>query len=232
MPYLPLRSPAGSTGLPSELTFGSFLVYSPRGSGETSVRSRGVVHSIKTDGAGPADERMIEYAVRRLVEALEGSAACLTPLFRLRPLLVPMPPSAPVLPGGLWVPRRICEALVARGLGARAAPLLARRYAIPKSAYAARGERPTVRVHRDSLEVRGARALSAEPILLVDDVVTKGAAIMGAAEAISTAMPACEITAFALVRTMGLVADIENLVEPCVGTIRISGTAGDLRREP
>ncbi|MBK8596373.1 MAG: hypothetical protein IPN83_12500 [Holophagales bacterium] len=66
----------------------------------------------------------------------------------------------------------------------------------------------------------------------MDDVVTKGAAIMGAAEAISTAMPACEITAFALVRTMGFVSDIDRLVDPCVGTIRFIGTGGDVQREP
>lgn len=175
---------------------------------------------------------MIEVAIRRLVEELEGSAICLAPLFRLKPLLVPMPPSAPVLPGGLWVPKRICEALVARGLGARVAPLLVRRYAIPKSAYAAQGKRPTVKIHSESLEVREGRALSTEPILLVDDVVTKGAALMGAASALAEAMPACDITAFALVRTMGLVLDVERLREPCLGLIRKNSEATDVQREP
>ena len=218
--------------MPSELTFGSFLVYSPKGSGEASILSQSVIRSIKADGAGPGNERIIDFAVRRLVEELDGSAACLHRLFRQKPLLVPMPPSAPVLSGGLWVPKRICEALVAHGLGARVAPLLARRYAIPKSAYASQGKRPTVKIHEASLEVLGARALAATPILLVDDVITKGAALMGAGIVLGGAMPACEIVAFALVRTMGLIPDVEKLVEPCFGTIRMVPTSGDVHRSP
>ena len=175
---------------------------------------------------------MIDFAIRRLVEELGGSAACLNPLFQQKPLLVPVPPSAPVLRGGLWIPRRICEALVARGLGTRVAPLLDRRYAIPKSAYAAQGKRPTVKVHGASLDVQGARGLAAEPILLVDDVITRGAALFGAAAALVAAMPACDIAAFALVRTMGFVPDVERLVDPCIGTIRIEPTTGDVHREP
>jgi hypothetical protein len=232
MPYLPLRSPAGSTGLPSELTFGSFLVYSPKGSGEASILSQSVVRSIKADGAGPGNERMIDFAVRRLVEELERSATCLHPIFQHKPMLVPVPPSAPVLRGGLWIPKRICEALLAHGLGSRATPLLGRRYAIPKSAYAAQGKRPTVKVHEASLEVQGTRGLAAEPILLVDDVVTKGAALFGAAAALAALMPACDLAAFALVRTMGFVPDIDRLVSPCIGTIRMEPMTGDVHREP
>lgn len=216
----------------SELTFGSFLVYSPRGSGEASVLSQGVIRSIKADGAGPGNERMIDFTVRRLVEELERTAAWLHPIFQQKPLLVPVPPSAPVLPGGLWIPKRICEALVSRGLGTRVTPLLDRRYAIPKSAYAAQGKRPTVKVHEASIEVQGARGLTAEPILLVDDVVTKGAALFGAAAALAARMPACDLAAFALVRTMGFVPDLDRLVSPCIGTIRMEPMTGDVNREP
>jgi hypothetical protein len=38
------------------------------------------------------------------------------------------------------------------------------------------------------------------------------------------------LTAFALVRTMGLRPDVERVVDPCVGTIRRHGSGAD--REP
>ncbi len=89
-----------------------------------------------------------------------------------------------------------------------------------------------MKVHEASLEVKGARGLAAGPILLVDDVITKGAALFGAAAALAALMPACDIAAFALVRTMGFVPDIDRLVSPCNGTIRMEPTAGDVYREP
>lgn len=191
-----------------------------------------MIRSIKADGPGPGDERMIDFAIRRLVEELGAGAACLAPLFRARPILVPVPPSAPVLAGGLWIPRRICEEMRARGLGTDVVPLLRRRHAIPKSAYAPPGKRPTLRTHEDSLELSGAPPMAAERLLLVDDVVTKGAALLGAASVLSAAMAGCELSAFALVRTMGLVPDVERLVDPCLGKVARTPDGLDAHREP
>jgi hypothetical protein len=42
--------------------------------------------------------------------------------------------------------------------------------------------------------------------------------------------PDARIAAFALIRTMGLVAEIGRMVAPCVGTIR--WRRGDAQREP
>jgi len=216
----------------SELTFGSLLVYSPRGSGEVSVRSRGVVRSIKTDGPAPGGEGMIEYAVRRLAEELSKCARALSPLFREDLLLVPVPSSAPVLPGGLWVPKRICEALVASGFGSRVAPILTRTHAIPKSAFAGQGKRPGLGVHEASLAVAGRSLFAGEPVLLVDDVVTKGTALLAAARVVSAARPGSEVSAFALVRTMGLLPDVERILDPCLGRISLTGMPPEAHREP
>lgn len=206
--------------MPSSIDVGSFLVYSPRGTGETSVRSREIVGHVKNDGPGPfPPERMIDFAVRRLAEELAGS-----PLASFLPpgaTLVPVPRSAPIKDAhALWVPRRIADGLVSRGIGAAVQPLLIRMSAVRKSAWSSPGNRPTLEDLVASLDVAPTRPLNApDEILLVDDVVTKGATLLAAANVLSRAFPNARIRAFALIRTMGLVPDVDQILSPCTGTI-------------
>ena len=208
--------------MPSSLDFGSFLIYSPRGTGETSVRSREIVGHVKNDGPGPfPPERMIDFAVRRLTEELPGS-----PLASFLPpgaTLVPVPRSAPIKDAGaLWVPRRIADGLVSRGIGAAVQPLLIRTSAVRKSAWSSPGNRPTLEDHVASLNVAPTRPLNAPgEILLVDDVVTKGATLLAAATALSRAFPNARIRAFALIRTMGLIPEVDRILSPATGVISL-----------
>jgi predicted amidophosphoribosyltransferase len=114
-------------------------------------------------------------------------------------------------------------------LGREVWPALQRTVAIPKSAFAARGERPELQVHRESLAVVS-RLPPTRRVLLVDDFVTKGRTLLSAAAALNAAIPGLEIRAFAVVRTMGLVPDVEQIRWPIVGEIRFEG--GDAVREP
>jgi hypothetical protein len=118
--------------------------------------------------------------------------------------LVPVPKSAPLPSKGsgpvLWVPRRICEALAAAGLGAAVVPGC-----------------PSIDRHIESMQAR--LDLPRGPITLVDDVVTKGATLFAAARVITNAFPGVEVRAFALIRTRGLVPDVERVIDPAVGTI-------------
>ena len=66
--------------------------------------------------------------------------------------------------------------------------------------------------------------------LLVDDFVTKGRTILAAASVLNTAFPDAQIQAFAVVRTMGLVPDVEKIRWPVEGEIRALG--GDANRNP
>lgn len=75
-----------------------------------------------------------------------------------------------------------------------------------------------------------AQLLSAKRILLVDDFVTKGATLLAGASRIAEAFPTADIRAFALVRTRGLVQDIDNIPDLAVGQITYSG--GDVQRNP
>lgn len=74
----------------------------------------------------------------------------------------------------------------------------------------------TLRVERELLEVP-------KRITLVDDFVTKGATLIAAASRVKEAFPAADVRVFALVRTMGLIPDIEAIGSPCVGRIVFDG---------
>jgi len=144
-------------------------------------------------------------------------------------VLIPVPGSAPLVKGALWVPDRLATALVAEGLGQFVWRGLQRTSAVRKSATAPAGERPTVQDHYESFAVESSLVPPAR-IALIDDVITKGRTLLAAATRIHEAFPTAEVRAFALVRTMGLVPDVMQLLEPCMGEIRWTG--GDADREP
>ena len=151
------------------------------------------------------------------------------PFFGSDVALLPAPGSAPLVSGGASPPSVICRSLVAQGLAAEIRLCLRRTEAVPKSAYARLGERPSVQRHYETM---AADADLAEPhkILIVDDFITRGRTLLAAASRVSEAFPKCEVRAFALIRTMGLIPEIENIVDPCVGSI--SHEDGDAVRQP
>ncbi len=110
-----------------------------------------------------------------------------------------------------------------------------RRFPVRKSATALNADRPTVRQHYESFAVAvysmGTRhPLEPVKFVLVDDVITKGRTILAAAARLHDAFPNADIRAFALIRTMGFVAKIDDPLDPCQGQVRWSGQ--DASREP
>jgi len=188
-------------------------VYSPRGESAESVRSRILRTRVK---AGDVDwiER---YATR--VHELAVDHGVYPGYFGKQTVLVPVPGSSPLVPGGLWVPERLAQALESLGLAVAVWPAVRRTDTVPKSAFAAPGERPTAERHHETFEVEHTLAPPTR-IVLVDDIVTKGRTLLAAATRLRESFPQADIRAFALVRTMGLVAEIEQILDPCVGEIR------------
>lgn len=137
-------------------------------------------------------------------------------------VLVPMPSSSKPLPGGLWVPQRLASAFVDFGLGAHALPILKRMETIPKSAYSAPGHRSSAQRHYETL--RTSRLLFAqERVVIIDDVITSGATMVGAASVLAEAYPSTQIMGFAMIRTISNAAEFVKLIDPCVGTITRRG---------
>jgi len=150
-------------------------------------------------------------------------------LFGERTVLVPVPRSGLMKPGSLWPASNIAQALVEHALGWRVAPVLRRRQAVRKSAFAEPGDRPRPEEHRLSLSVERALGMAGD-ILLVDDIVTRGSTFLGAASRLAQDFPGVKIRAFAVLRTMGLQPEIEQILAPCRGRPFLVGDRAD--REP
>jgi hypothetical protein len=170
---------------------------------------------------------MDKYADRVRQQVAEGPS--LRGFLGAASVLVPIPGSAPGDRGGASVADNLAGALLGEGLGQCLWRGLSRISPVRKSATAAPGSRPTVRDHYDSFAIAPG-PVPWQQIVLVDDVITKGRTLLAAAARMHEACPAAEIRAFALVRTMGLVAGVEHLLDPCVG--EITWRRGDAYRTP
>jgi len=208
---------------PTRLGYCSCYVYSPRGLGAASRRSRLLRTRLKTGDANWYPR----YAAR--VHQQVREQGMFPGLFERDVILVPVPCCRPSAGNAAWSARRLAVALQRTGLAAAVWTGLLRRHAVQKSATAPDGERPSVWEHYESLTVEGTMAV-VNRLLLVDDVVTRGRTLLGAAMRLREAFPDAEVRAFALMRTMGLVPEITQLLEPCQGEIRWA--AGDAHREP
>lgn len=212
----------------SEITFGSLLVYSPRGSSATSIKSRSLTYQIKNNREGTIT-RLAERVAKEI--ATSEAARPLANLLAKEVILVPCPRSSLLVKGGLWPGEEIAKALVRAGLGKEVKPWLQRKNAVAKSSAAQPGERPTVEDHLKSMRSEADSTLFApRKITIVDDVVTKGATLLAAASLLKEQFPSSEVQVFALVRTLGLQPEIDRILSPCVGTI--THVRGDAQREP
>ena len=164
--------------------------------------------------------------------------------FGARVVLVPVPGSAP-LQRADWVGERLAWCLREVGLAAEVWPILRRRHAVRKSAFAAAGERPTVLEHYVSFAVERAiwdwapiglcRLASgshgnALQLTLVDDVITRGRTLLAAAARLQGAFPGAQVRAFALLRTLGPGETLHRTLDPCEG--EVCWISGDARRRP
>jgi hypothetical protein len=170
----------------------------------------------------------------RRVHDLAIRHSTLSGLFTSQTVLIPVPSSAPSA-HRTWAAERLAFALHEVGLGGSVWAGIERPFRVRKSATALNADRPTVRQHYESFAV-SAYSITArapfEPVkfVVVDDVITKGRTILAAAARLHEAFPNADIRAFALIRTMGFVAKIDDPLDPCQGQVRWS--AQDARREP
>lgn len=207
----------------SEVRYGTFANYSPRGKSELSEKSRRICGAVK---AGRREH------VDFVASALRGDKThVLNEFFTTETTLVPIPGSTPPVPNGLWAAKFICERFVLAGLGRETLPCIQRISAVPKSAFAAPGERPTITTHYNSIRAIAGLFTPAK-ITLVDDVLTRGRTSYAAARRALEAFPEAEIRVFAILRTQGFVREIAAIREPSVGRIFLNESGTDVDREP
>jgi len=136
-------------------------------------------------------------------------------------------------PGTLWVPDRIAKALVADGVGNEVLKSLARVKPIRKASMSDASSRP---MPAEQYETMGVQRIIREPspseIVLVDDIVTRGATFLGAANRLVEAFPSARIRGFAAMRTISDPSDFETFYEPVQGKIRYREDTEDTLRRP
>ncbi|MDA7952604.1 MAG: hypothetical protein MPJ05_02105 [Nitrosopumilus sp.] len=181
------------------------------GSGAHTTEYENVV---KLKGDKPWDDVVLtsEYVVR--IAANEG---VFSGLAGPDSVLVPVPSSSLQKKETLWVPKNIADAMAAMGLG-RVEPCLQRKRHLRKAAGSA--NRPSATEQYESMGV--SCIVSPKEIVLVDDVVTRGATVLGAATRLREAFPESRISAFIAVRAL-FPRNFVSMVEPHYGVIRRRG---------
>lgn len=206
----------------------SLLTYSPRDGGPDAAQSRDIKTALKNGTLTGTPPSSISHQVARI---LAGSMARLpfAPFFTPPPVLVPTPKSSLQREGDLWVPQQLSEELSAVGLGSRVAIILKRIEAIPKAATSPASQRPTAQRHFETMAAQTDLA-SPGSFLLVDDVVTRGATLLGAANRLRASYPGVPIKAFAAIRTVSNPLEFHAINSPAVEVIRLRADGSTLRR--
>jgi hypothetical protein len=199
------------------LEFGSFLVY------PSPIRTR-EHQAIQSFFLGlKRDTHTRQGSITQLAITRLAARAPLSPLSGLlngSAVLVPTPGASPPVKNRIECARTLCCHMLSAGLGISILDTLHRVHPLRKSAFCSADTRPTPLEHYRTLAVRHVMPLPFdEPprrILLVDDIVTKGATFAGAAARLREAFPAAQIRAFALARTTN---EMREWIEPCLGRI-------------
>src|SRR5438132_5972585 len=212
------------------IEFGSLLSYSPHGYSASDIASKGWMVAVKQDQFVQTGARRIPMS-EFVSETVEQSLDRLpfSRLFAGKPVLVPTPSSSLKKPDSLDVPIRIATALMKKKLGNDVAECLVRVKPLPKSATSAAASRSTVAQHFDSFEVQGTLT-KPESILLVDDVVTRGATLLGAANCLVESSPDAKVAAFVALRAVSNPSEFKGVREPVIGSITLQANGGTMRK--
>lgn len=145
-------------------------------------------------------------------------------------VLIPIPGSSLTKPDTMWAPKMLAKSLVDAELGSSVATCISRVAYVPKSATSSPKDRPMPAKHYQTMEIT---RMVTEPtsILLVDDVVTRGATFLGAAHRVAELYPSVDIHAFAAMRTVSNSKAFRHVLDPCHGTITLLDD-GRLQRLP
>jgi adenine/guanine phosphoribosyltransferase-like PRPP-binding protein len=111
-------------------------------------------------------------------------------------------------------------------------PALRRTTKIRKSAYLRQGEdRPSPEEHVETMALdHDALSLLSQRFIVVDDVVTRGSQLLGAASLLAAARPSAVVVALAALRAVSS-EEVASIYDPVVGRITYDGN-NRVRRRP
>lgn len=215
----------------TSLEFGSLLSYTPRGASPKIRQAKQVMLAIKADDfVGQPPIPMSRWLVEAVKQ--EMSKLPFAHFFSPNAVLVPVPSSSLMQPGTLWVPARMARSLVAAGIGSRVLPCLTRVKPLRKAAMSDASSRPVPSEQYETMGVQGTVQSTPKEIVLVDDIVTRGATFLGAANRLAEAFPYAEMRSFAAMRTISDPNDFESYYKPEMGWIKYREETGDTLRRP
>lgn len=211
---------------PSSIKYSSFYHYYPQQSDAKGLKYKDLVRFLKQDRVIRVGGEPVSTVQFLVSELLKNFSSCdfLASYLSKTTALVPAVGSGPRKDqSSLWVPLRICEELHKGGVGAHVFPCLARETQVAKSSTAKAEERPKASEHYKSIKVVGRTLpLGVESLTIVDDVVTRGATMMGMYQALTEGFPGIPILCFSLIRVAS--GPVERLRCPHEGDINFNGT--------
>jgi len=201
------------------LEYAALFAYSPHGLSEEEKLSRSYRTAVKGDESisiSGQEFSMSALIARTIEETRDG-----LPFWRLfeeKPVLVPARSTSLMKPDSLWVPLRIATELHKAGSGSQVSTCLERVKPLQKAATSTSGNRPSAAQHQDSQRVQ---KLISDPnsILIVDDVVTSGATLVGSSKCLKAAFPNARISAFAAMRTVSNSNNFKEIIDPIINNI-------------
>lgn len=204
------------------IDYATILQYSPRGKSEKSVKSRTVKDTIKAGRIG-------QYK-KRVSQIITDNQDQLSPFLNKDVTLVPAPRSSITRESDLWPALEICKLLASLELGI-VAPCLIRHQAVRKSHLFYNAEqRPSIAEQYDSMAVKD--YVPTENITLIDDVLTMGRTSIAGSSRLAEKFPNATVRLFALIRTMGFVPDIDDILNVQLGTVTYNDFTGKCTRTP
>ena len=201
-----------------EISFGSYLTYTPRPESETAKESKNIMLILKRDAKiGTPPKLMSEVIAEKIKKNIEKLP--FKNFFGPDVSLVPVPKSSLMKEGSLWVPERIAGALEKQNLGKKYS-CLQRINAVNKASTSINSDRPKPKDHFESIKCKS-KLPHPTNIILIDDVITSGSAILGCASKLKEVFPNASIKAFSVMRTISEENNFTKIEEPCIGTISL-----------
>lgn len=213
------------------LEFGSLLSYTPKPMTDAMEYSKKVKNLLKNDKRVSESNKdyvpFSEWAAKKVGN--KKSELPFPEFFGEDVTLIPVPRSSLTQPNTLWVPLNIALALVKNGLARAAEPILIRTKAVNQSSMVSARDRPSPLVHYDSMSVKE-KLIQTDKIVLVDDVITRGATAIGAVNKLFDAFPDKKFYCLAIMRTISNPADFVNWYDPVRGIIKLRESGDTIRR--